>query len=85
MMNTRAELEAELIARVTDDDAFRARLLENPRDVIREATGMAIPEGFAIHVHEENATTAHVVLPQNGELTREELAVVSGGFGAFWG
>ena len=85
MMNTRAELEAELIARVTDDDAFRARLLENPRDVIREATGMAIPEGFAIHVHEENATTAHVVLPPNGELTREELAVVSGGFGAFWG
>ena len=84
-MKTRAELDAELIARVADDDAFRARFLENPKEVIQEVVGVAIPENFTIQVHEENSLTAHIVLPPSDRLTREELAVVAGGFGAFWG
>ena len=84
-MKTRAELEAELIARVSDDEAFRARLLENPREVIQEAIGIAIPEDFAIQVHEENSMTAHVVLPAGDRLTQDDLAAVAGGFGAMWG
>ena len=84
MMKTRAELDAELIARVADDEAFRARLLENPKAVIQEATGIAIPEDFTIQVHEENSMTAHVVLPPGDQLTEGDLAVVAGGSGAFW-
>ena len=84
-MKTRAELDAELIARVTDDEDFRALLLENPKDAIRQATGIEIPEEFTIHVHEENSMTAHVVLPASDRLTEDDLAVVAGGFGAFWG
>ena len=85
MLKTRAELDAELIARVADDDAFRARFLENPKEVIQEVVGVAIPENFAIHVHEENSMTVHLVLPPSDRLTQEDLAVVAGGFGAFWG
>ena len=85
MMKTRAELEAELIARVADDDAFRARFLENPKEVIQEVVGVAIPENFIIQVHEENSMTAHIVLPPSDRLTQEDLATVAGGFGAFWG
>ena len=85
MMKTRAELDAELIARVADDDAFRARFLENPKEVIREVTGAAIPEDFTIQVHEEDSTTVHLVLPPSGRLTEGELAAVAGGMGAFWG
>ena len=85
MMKTRAELDAELIARVADDEDFRALFLENPKEVIQEVTGVAIPEDFTIHVHEEDSMTAHVVLPPSDRLTQEDLAAVAGGFGAFWG
>ncbi|MCY4592887.1 MAG: NHLP leader peptide family RiPP precursor [Alphaproteobacteria bacterium] len=85
IMKTRAELDAELIARVADDAAFRAQLLENPKEAIQQATGLAIPADFTIQVHEENSMTAHVVLPPSGQLTGEDLERVAGGFGAFWG
>ncbi|MCY4513938.1 MAG: NHLP leader peptide family RiPP precursor [Candidatus Tectomicrobia bacterium] len=81
-MKTRAELDAELIARVTDDEDFRAFLLEDPKAAIQQATGIAIPEDFIIRVHEENGMTAHVVLPPSGKLTGEDLELVSGG--AIW-
>ena len=84
-MKTRAELDAELIARVADDAAFRAQLLETPKEAIQQATGLAIPEDFTIQVHEESSMTAHVVLPPSGQLTGEDLELVAGGFGAFWG
>ncbi len=80
-MKTRAELDAELIARVADDEEFRALLLENPKEAIQRATGMTIPEEFTIQVHEENGMTAHVVLPASDQLTQEDLAVVAGGNG----
>ena len=78
---TKAELEAELIARVADDEAFRAFLLENPKEAIRQASGIDIPEDFTIQVHKENSMTAHVVLPPSDQLTQEDLAVVAGGVG----
>ena len=81
---TRAELDAELIARVADDVAFRAQLLENPKEAIQQATGLAIPENFTIQVHEENSMTAHVVLPPSGQLTGEDLELVAGGFKTYW-
>ena len=81
LMKTRTELEAELIARVADDDAFRARLLENPKEVIQEAVGVTIPDDFTIQVHEENSMAAHIVLPSSGQLTEADLAVVAGGNG----
>ena len=85
-MKTRAELDAELIARVADDDAFRTRFLENPKEVIQEVVGVTIPEDFTIHVHEEDGMTAHIVLPSSDRLTEEDLAVVAGGMAAtgFW-
>ena len=81
LMKTRTELDAELIARVTDDEDFRARLLENPREVIQEAVGIDIPEDFTFHIHEENSMTAHVVLPSADRLTDADLELVAGGSG----
>ena len=80
LMKTRAELEAELIARVADDDAFRARLLENPKEAIHEAAGIEIPEDFSVQVHEENSMTVHLVLPASDQLTEADLSAVAGGF-----
>lgn len=80
-MKTRPELEAELIARVAEDEGFRALLLENPKEAIRQETGIEIPEDFTIQVHEENSMTAHVVLPPSENLTEADMQVVAGGFG----
>ena len=80
-MKTRQELDAELIAMVTEDEAFRTRFLENPKEVIQETLGIDIPEGFTIQVHEENSMTAHLVLPPSGQLTDADLAFVAGGNG----
>ncbi len=80
-MKTRTELDAELIARVADDEEFRAQLLENPRAAIQQATGIAIPEDFTIQVHEEDSMTVHVVLPASGQLTESDLELVAGGNG----
>ena len=80
---TRAELEAELVARVTVDDAFRARLLENPKEAIRQAAGIDIPEDFTIQVHEENSVTVHLVLPASDQLTEADLSAVAGGLGNY--
>ena len=85
LMKTRPELEAELIARVAGDDAFRARLLENPKEAIRDAAGIDIPDDFAIFVHEENSSSAHVVLPASSRLTEADLALVAGGNGLISG
>lgn len=87
MLKTRSELDAELIARVTDDRVFRERFLRNPKGVIEEVVGVHIPENFTIHVHEEDSMTVHLVLPPNDMLTQEDLAAVAGGMGqmGLWG
>jgi len=80
-MQTAAEIEAQLQAKANEDEAFRAKLLEDPRGAIEDATGLTVPESFAIHIHEESATDFHLVLPPaGGRLSDHELRDVSGGF-----
>lgn len=80
-MKTKAEWEAELIARVMDDEDFRAFLLENPKEAIRQASGIDIPDDFTVRVHEDDGTTTHLVLPPSDHLTQADLELVAGGTG----
>ena len=76
---TVSEMKAHLVAKADENESFRARLLTDPRSVISAEFGLSIPEGFDVHVHEDSATTAHMVLPMTDRLTDEELAQVAGG------
>ena len=76
---TIGEMKAHIMAKAAEDDAFRTKLLADPRPVISAELGIAIPEHFTIQVHEDSATTAHMVLPLSDHLTEEELAQVAGG------
>ena len=76
---TVSEMKARILARATEDDQFRAELVRDPKAVISSELGVLIPENFAIQVHEDNATTAHMVLPLSDRLTEEDLAQVAGG------
>lgn len=77
---TATELRDQLFARAADDDGFRSRLLADPSALLRDDYGIVLPENLKLHVHEEDATTAHLVLPRSKKLTEEELASASGAY-----
>ena len=84
-MTTATELKAQILSKAEVDADFRARLIADPRAVISAETGTTIPEGFSVVVHEDSATTAHLVLPPTGELSEIEMESVAGGAGyAAW-
>ena len=82
-MTTATELRDRILSRAEEDSDFRASLIADPKAAIASEIGTAIPDGFDVAVHEDSATTAHLVLPPSPRLTEAELAQVSGG--ATWG
>ena len=77
---TQAELQDKIVAKAQADPEFRSRLVADPKAAIEEVTGSELPEAIRIEVHEDSATSLHLVLPPSGELTDEELASVSAGW-----
>lgn len=57
-----AEKQAELLNRVWSDDAYKARLLADPRSALSEM-GFTFPEGSDIKVLEDSDTVKHLVVP----------------------
>ena len=78
-MGSETQVRAHVAMRATEDDGFRARLVADPRATIEEETGLRFPDGYRIHVHEESAAAAHLVLPPRPELSREQLDRIAGG------
>ena len=74
------ERRRHIVEKAVEDEAFRARLLADPKAAIEEELGLTLPPGFAVEVHEEGADTAHLVLPPpRGALSDEQLTRVAGG------
>ncbi len=86
-MTTATELKTQVLSRAAEDAEFSARLIRDPKGAIASEIGTAIPDRFDVEVHEDGATTAHLVLPPSQELTDAELEAVAGaGWGATpWG
>ncbi len=80
-MTTATEMKAQILSRAAEDGEFRARLIADPKGAISAEVGADIPEGFDVAVHEDSATTAHLVLPPSPLLTEAELQTVAGGRG----
>ncbi|MCY4101190.1 MAG: NHLP leader peptide family RiPP precursor [Rhodobacteraceae bacterium] len=81
-MNTQSQIQAKLLARAEKDGEFRAKLLENPKAAIKDATGLTVPEGIKIRVLEDNSSDYHLVLPPLGQdLSDQEMSGVAGGIG----
>ena len=78
-MKTATELKARILSRADEDGDFRARLVADPKAAVADEIGMTVPEGFNVEVHEDSATTAHLVLPPSPELTEADLAMAAGG------
>ncbi len=78
-MTTATELKTQILTKADEDNEFRARLLTDPKATISAETGVTIPEGFNVLVHENSATTAHLVLPPSPKLSEADLQMVAGG------
>ena len=76
---TQAELQGKIISMAQADPGFRSQLVADPRAAIEGLSGTEIPAEITIDVHEESATSFHLVLPPSGELAEEELDAVFAG------
>ena len=79
-MQSEADVKAHIAMKATEDDDFRARLVADPRATVEAETGLRFPDDYRLHVHEESATDAHMVLPPKPELSQEQLDRITGGF-----
>jgi hypothetical protein len=78
-MTTATELKTRILSRVNEDGDFRARLIADPKAAISAEIGATIPEGLDVVVHEDSATTAHLVLSPSPQLSESELEIAVGG------
>ena len=78
-MDTQQGMMEKLIAKAQEDADFRGRLVANPNGALREVFNIEVPEDFNVLVHEDDARTAHLVLPASAELTDTQLEQAAGG------
>jgi hypothetical protein len=74
-------VKADLVNKAWTDDAFRAQLTANPREVL-SAYGAQIPPGVDIEVMEDGSDKWHFVLPaapEEGEISDSDLMGANGG------
>ena len=71
-MKKSSDATQRLLARAAQDNAFRARLLADPKAAIEQELGLPPAAGHEIHVHEETDTATHVVLPPLSRFSAEE-------------
>lgn len=80
----REEMERRIVQRSLEDDAFRQKLLNDPKTAIEEELGGPLPEEVRVVAVEETADTVYLVLPSAAEVERggisdEDLEAVAGG------
>ena len=78
-MKSEQELREHVLTKATADEGFRERLVADPRGTVEQECGVQFPAGYRLEVHEESATTTHMVLPASARLSERELEAVAGG------
>ena len=68
-METLESMLEKLIARTEVDTDFRRRLVADPVSALKAAFNIEVSEDFSVLVHEDDARTAHLVLPAGGGIT----------------
>ena len=78
-MQTAQEMRTRVLDKATNDAAYRARLIEDPRAAIGDELGVPVPDSLTIRVHEEDAASVHLVLPPSSRLRDPDLEAVAAG------
>lgn len=72
------EMRAHIIKKASEDEAFRATLVAEPKATIEGELGVTIPDGVTVQVHENTTQHVHLVLPPTGKLSEKELTAAGG-------
>ena len=88
-MQTAQEMRTRIIDKAVNDPGYREMLLSDPNAAVGEELGVPVPDSLTIHVHEEGAEDAHIVLPPSSRLSATELDAVAaagpmGDIGVIW-
>jgi hypothetical protein len=82
-------MERRILEKSLQDDAFRQRLLADPRAAVEEELGTRLPEEVRVVAVQETADTIYLVVPfrsteaqEAGELSDQDLEAVAGGWDA---
>jgi len=82
----RQEMERMLIEKSVEDEAFRQRLIEDPKGAVEQELGTRLPEEVRVVTVEETPDTIYLVLPSTStegtegvELSDQQLEKVAGG------
>ena len=81
-MQTITELRQSILDRADTDEAFRTRLLAEPKAALADEFDIHLADGFDLSIHEDSMSGAHLVLPPNPRMTEEQMAQVAGGVDA---
>ena len=86
----RQEMERRLIEKSVEDEAFRQRLIEDPKAAVEQELGARLPKEVRVVTVEETQDTIYLVLPstpmagaEGVELSDQQLEEVAGGL-ASW-
>ena len=80
-MSDRQQKVREVIARVWKDEAFKQKLISDPKKTLADA-GIDFPADVRLKVHLDTADSVNIVIPRNpaeAELSEEALNTVAGG------
>ena len=78
-MESANDMRRKLVGKARTDASFRSRLVTDPKGAIGDELGVTMPEALTVKVHEEDATTRHLVLPPASRLSEGDLQAVSAG------
>ena len=71
MIKTARTVE-RFLARTSNDDALRNRLVENPKQTIEQELEVSLSADHEIHVHQDTYDSTHIVLPPVNKFTESE-------------
>jgi Nitrile hydratase, alpha chain len=82
--DVRKSAESHLIAKAAKDEKFKTELIQNPKAVIAQELGLALPKDFEVKILQETPKSFYLVLPAtaigvDGELSDQLLEAVAGG------
>ncbi len=67
------------MSKASEDDAFRASLMNDPASAISTELGVEVPEDLTVRVHQDSQSEVNLVLPPKQQLSGEELGGIAGG------
>ncbi|TMV50283.1 NHLP leader peptide family natural product precursor [Paenibacillus mesophilus] len=64
-MSAEQLLKQQIIEKAWEDDAFKQKLLSDPKAAIKDAFGVTIPDEIQLKALEESPTEFYLVIPPN--------------------